>query len=301
MEASWQPDPTGRHQYRWWDGAGWTESVADDGRTSVDPQWSAAAPATVAANPQPFSGPPVAPQGFGTPSGPLPVYAETPEPAKKGGIGKWIAIGAVLLVALGVGGFLIFAGGDDGDGGATGTFKFELTDDQRVVTKDIPMKRGEVMRIRVEPPPDMNTTSVLLLSREDATEVASAGKDYYSEFYSDSDLDEVLSDFYSDARDVFTDGDLEGDLRRAYGYHLDEDGGRGEPDSGGIVALADATYHLVIGASDEDSNGEIKVYIERYAEGPFTDLDDLSDVATDDPFFTDSGFFTDSEPYTPGS
>ena len=31
------PDPTGRHRQRYWDGAAWTEHVADDGTTGVDP------------------------------------------------------------------------------------------------------------------------------------------------------------------------------------------------------------------------------------------------------------------------
>ena len=35
--SSWEPDPTGRHQYRWWDGERWTDQVADDGIQSVDP------------------------------------------------------------------------------------------------------------------------------------------------------------------------------------------------------------------------------------------------------------------------
>jgi len=34
--SSWEPDPTGRHQYRWWDGAQWTDQVANDGVQSVD-------------------------------------------------------------------------------------------------------------------------------------------------------------------------------------------------------------------------------------------------------------------------
>ncbi|WP_404439040.1 DUF2510 domain-containing protein [Microbacterium aerolatum] len=35
--AAWHPDPTGRHQYRYWDGAIWTEHVADNSARSVDP------------------------------------------------------------------------------------------------------------------------------------------------------------------------------------------------------------------------------------------------------------------------
>ena len=44
--ADWYPDPVGRHQYRYWDGASWTHHVADDGKASVDPL--AQAPGTVA-------------------------------------------------------------------------------------------------------------------------------------------------------------------------------------------------------------------------------------------------------------
>jgi len=40
MNASapgWQPDPSGRHEYRYWDGTEWTDDVSDAGATSVDP------------------------------------------------------------------------------------------------------------------------------------------------------------------------------------------------------------------------------------------------------------------------
>ncbi len=35
--SSWEPDPTGRHQYRWWDGQRWTHHVADAGVVTADP------------------------------------------------------------------------------------------------------------------------------------------------------------------------------------------------------------------------------------------------------------------------
>ena len=35
--ASWQPDPSGRHQHRYWDGQRWTDNVSDAGVTSTDP------------------------------------------------------------------------------------------------------------------------------------------------------------------------------------------------------------------------------------------------------------------------
>ena len=33
----WYDDPSGRHEYRYWDGARWGDQVADAGITSVDP------------------------------------------------------------------------------------------------------------------------------------------------------------------------------------------------------------------------------------------------------------------------
>jgi hypothetical protein len=35
--AGWHPDPMGRHQLRYWDGASWTDHVSDAGVTSTDP------------------------------------------------------------------------------------------------------------------------------------------------------------------------------------------------------------------------------------------------------------------------
>jgi uncharacterized RDD family membrane protein YckC len=35
-KPSWSPDPTGRHELRWWDGERWTEHVADEGVPALD-------------------------------------------------------------------------------------------------------------------------------------------------------------------------------------------------------------------------------------------------------------------------
>jgi hypothetical protein len=37
VPAGWKADPTGRHQFRYWDGFQWTENVADAGRQTRDP------------------------------------------------------------------------------------------------------------------------------------------------------------------------------------------------------------------------------------------------------------------------
>ncbi|MGV1036847.1 MAG: HEAT repeat domain-containing protein [Candidatus Nanopelagicales bacterium] len=36
VSAGWYGDPTGRHQYRYWDGTLWRDDVANDGQASVD-------------------------------------------------------------------------------------------------------------------------------------------------------------------------------------------------------------------------------------------------------------------------
>jgi hypothetical protein len=36
-DPTWAPDPTGRHQWRWWGGVAWTDHVADDGVATEDP------------------------------------------------------------------------------------------------------------------------------------------------------------------------------------------------------------------------------------------------------------------------
>ncbi|GAB2975734.1 AIM24 family protein [Nocardioides montaniterrae] len=35
--ANWHPDPTGRHELRYWDGAAWTDHVSDRGNVATDP------------------------------------------------------------------------------------------------------------------------------------------------------------------------------------------------------------------------------------------------------------------------
>jgi uncharacterized RDD family membrane protein YckC len=39
--AAWSADPTGRHEYRYWDGAAWTDHVSDHGVQGIDPVFSA--------------------------------------------------------------------------------------------------------------------------------------------------------------------------------------------------------------------------------------------------------------------
>ena len=44
--AGWHPDPTHRHEFRYWDGRGWTDRISDRGNEGVD-SFDAAAPKRV--------------------------------------------------------------------------------------------------------------------------------------------------------------------------------------------------------------------------------------------------------------
>ncbi|HEU5449682.1 MAG TPA: phospholipid scramblase-related protein [Acidimicrobiia bacterium] len=48
MPADWYPDPSGRHEHRYWDGSRWTEHVASHGRQSTDFDSTSRPPPTVA-------------------------------------------------------------------------------------------------------------------------------------------------------------------------------------------------------------------------------------------------------------
>lgn len=43
--AGWQPDPTGHYEFRWWDGASWTNRVAGEGVTAHDSGFGSLPPA----------------------------------------------------------------------------------------------------------------------------------------------------------------------------------------------------------------------------------------------------------------
>ena len=47
----WYPDPFGRHEHRWYDGAQWSDQVASNGRQSTDPPVAAHVPTAVLRDP----------------------------------------------------------------------------------------------------------------------------------------------------------------------------------------------------------------------------------------------------------
>ena len=111
MAGEWHPDPTGRHQYRWWDGQEWTDQVADHGVIGVDPVLAAAPTAALtaagAAAPWPAAGAPVAaPVAGGYAAVPAmyvatgPVVGAERVPAGIALTNPWARLGAALLDML---------------------------------------------------------------------------------------------------------------------------------------------------------------------------------------------------------
>ncbi len=96
--ASWHPDPTGRHQYRYWNGAEWTDQVADDQVTATDAPimpGSGTAPAT-----GPAAAAPTVPAA--QPGAPAAAPAAAPAPKRRGNpAGAWIAVVGALALAVG--------------------------------------------------------------------------------------------------------------------------------------------------------------------------------------------------------
>ena len=116
---SWQPDPSGRHEYRWWDGSRWTDDVADAGVASTE----------VPGGPPPGAGP--------TPPADTAQYPQydgggPPPPARRGPPPALIAALAVVAVAL-VGGLVFFLTRDDGDDSADD--ETEISDQDSTTTE----------------------------------------------------------------------------------------------------------------------------------------------------------------------
>jgi hypothetical protein len=67
--AAWHPDPTQRHQLRYWDGAAWTDQVSDSGIASTDPIGAPAPGAGATGGPTWASGPQAGALPAGSPMG----------------------------------------------------------------------------------------------------------------------------------------------------------------------------------------------------------------------------------------
>ena len=116
--ASWQPDPTGKHDHRYWDGTQWTENVADAGVASTDPYDAPTSPGD-----EPTAVTPIEPAdttaSYPTTAAPPPYLPPTPVPDGGGTRDnrRGLVIGGAILAAVAVAviALLVFGSGDDGN------------------------------------------------------------------------------------------------------------------------------------------------------------------------------------------
>jgi hypothetical protein len=157
--AGWQPDPSGRHEYRYWDGSAFTDNVSDKGATSVDPYTPAGPPSSVPPTQSMPTSPPTLPSPVATPGPAGPTFtppgggppAAGPPPASGGGGSKApLLIGAIVVVALLVAGFLLFKGDDSGGGQGAGTFTLDVPKNGNATHK-ISLKDDELLLITATP------------------------------------------------------------------------------------------------------------------------------------------------------
>jgi len=97
--AGWYPDPSQRHDYRYWDGTGWSSQVSDGGLTTADPELR---PATT-----PAAAPTVGPLAPPAPDLAAPAEPRSAAPAAaRAARWKWavplVAIIAVIAVIAGL-------------------------------------------------------------------------------------------------------------------------------------------------------------------------------------------------------
>ena len=108
--ANWLADPTGRHEFRYWDGSSWTDHVSDAGQVSSDPvDGSGSAPAAAAQQPvtgqgftaqQPSYGQPQ--QAYPQQAGGFPQAGQSP-PASSATNGAAVAALIIGLLSLLIG------------------------------------------------------------------------------------------------------------------------------------------------------------------------------------------------------
>jgi hypothetical protein len=140
---AWHPDPSGRHQFRWWDGLGYTDQVADSGVVSTD------ANAT-------------------------PLTSSTPDKPSRA-IAVVLGIFLVLLLA-GVAAYFIVGGSDDGHG--TGTFDGAIDGNDHVVgIHDVSLRGVSALTVDLDPDRGLDAVVGLVVSRDDARKI----EDLYSD------------------------------------------------------------------------------------------------------------------------
>ena len=210
---AWLPDPSGRHQLRWWDGGAFTDRVANDGVAAIDP---GPAPAPPWVPPSPASVPPAPPEsvwaapspGWAAPPSPSPSswavpglapapYAPPAAPPPPRSKVPLIVAGLALVALLGGGAAVFLLGGADGSSGI-GTFDGAIDDDAPAGRHGVGLRGPAAVTIVVDPDPDLDPVVGLVVSADDADRIdelyddlGGAGVLELDEAFGETELDRV--------------------------------------------------------------------------------------------------------------
>lgn len=306
----WHPDPSGRHQHRFWDGDRWTDQVSDGGTTGTDPVDAA-------------PGVPAAP-GAAAPGAPAVGAPATGR--SKGPLFVGLAVLAALVVAGIV--FLVSGGDDDekkaggdgtdatsegtdgGDDAGAGDFTLTVTPDELTV-HPVDLAAGDGFAVRATGAADVQVA--IGIDRANAEELLeidglfSDGTDL-SSIYSDSN-DAVASDLFSDLTDEQADvlatisddpeayaalPGYDGVLLYVFDYDelADDYEGGGDAKSSTLVAPADLDLSVLLISEDGEQEVDLKVRTTSNPDAPDTFDSDAYEALYSDGFYTD--FFSAS-------
>lgn len=290
---AWHPDPQGRHEHRYWDGAQWTDQVSDGGRVGTDPVDSPKAAEAA----QPTA--PMAGGGYAGPTGAAGVPgapgAPVPGPPSKGGlsVGLLVGIGAAVAIVI-IGGLFAFkalSGGDDGLGTSSGS----VDSSGDVAVHEVELDQGDIVRVLVTPEGDFDPQVGIAATRDalttfdfgsDSSDASWGSNPATDEFFSDTDEDlacEISSDDFSrDIREV----DCEQGTLVLLGSSGEREGG--EQEFVASPALVSGTYAVMVRGED-GSTGDFELKVEKESTGQEFDNDFFSDGFSD--FFVDNREF----------
>ena len=305
----WQPDPTGKHDHRYWDGSQWTDNVSDAGVAGTDPYEAATAPgatdATVADTPVvPAEGaaPPPVPDTTATwpaaPAAPAPPPPYNPAaPPTSGGDGskRNLLIGGGILAAIVIAVIAFFALGSDDDGDelqAQLASKFQdefdgaLSDDQADCVAGLVIDEAgedalEGIDFDADDPPAAVTDALIAIGQDEIVERCEVDPADFGG--SDGDTDST------DTTDTTDDG---GDDSTDDGGDEDLEGLRDDCADGDFVACDDLYFGAEVG-SDLEEFGSTCGGIADPQDGFCTETNGGEDELGSDDGLTDVGELPD--------
>jgi hypothetical protein len=240
MEAGWQPDPTGRHEYRYHDGSSWTDNVSDGGTASTDPM-----PAAEPAEPEP------------APPAPGPAPFARPQATKKSKVPIIAAVAAVLVIIVAF--LALRGGGGDNDATTSGEVAIHV-ESGKVAVRHVKVPQDSVLLVKVIP--DGEFDPVLALAADFPTI-----EKYKTTFGFNAPFGRGAVDTASDA--AFTDTDVSA-IKGGVFYVVNGDG-PGKPEAAALPAPFDASVDIVISGP---GGGDVTLQTEiRSFSGPATKPD----------------------------